>query len=100
METMYVDQVIDQVLLRRRDGKFEEELKFHWQVKHGLEKLRCREEGCGKEFWSQTGLSRHIKAVHEGFRYRCEEENCDGEYFSKQDLMNHRRRKHGLEKLK
>ena len=98
METTLVDQVIDQVLLKWLEGKSEEEVTG--QAKHGREKLRCKEEGCGKEFWSQTGLSRHIKAVHQGFRYRCKEENCDSKYYSKQDLMNHGRRKHGLVKLK
>jgi len=76
----------------------------HYRSKHGLEKLKCQEGNCDKEFTCQTGLIQHIKQVHNKEErkkpHQCEHQGCGANFANKEDRLAHYRSKHGLEKLK
>jgi len=82
-----------EIMLRNR-----RQLEDHERAQHGVEKLKCKVEDCGKEYSSQMGYSLHVKHGHN--KIRCDVEGCGKKFFTGQLLQAHHMSRHGQAKLK
>jgi len=70
-----------------------EYLLAHYRSKHGLEKLKCQEGNCDKEFNGQQNLNQHIKTAHNKEKPH-ESKQLEAE--QRKQLLVHDRSEHGL----
>jgi len=79
----------------------EQDLLAHYRSEHGLDKLKCQDGNCDKEFVIQSNLDPHNKQVHNKEKpHQCEHLTCGAKFASKDQLQGHYMSKHGQAKLK